>query len=120
MSQRSTRWASPAIQGALCLALALAVFRESRQAVPPEPAFVVAERLELEHAAARLRAGEPLSLNGATPAELELLPGIGPRLAARIVAGRPYARVDELLAIRGVGVRILQQIRPLLTLDEAE
>jgi competence protein ComEA len=59
-----------------------------------------------------LAAGGRLSLNRATAAELEALPGIGPALAARIVAGRPYRSVDALDAVRGIGPRTLQRLRP--------
>jgi competence protein ComEA len=54
-----------------------------------------------------LREGESLDLNLATPGDLLLLPGVGPKLAARIVAERGrrggYARVDELLSVKGIG-----------------
>lgn len=48
-----------------------------------------------------------VSLNVATAAELETLPGIGPVLAARIVEDRlangPYASVADLARVSGVG-----------------
>jgi len=61
----------------------------------------------------------PVDLNRATRAELDALPGIGPVLAGRIVehrerAGR-YRDVDELLAVPGIGPRLLERLRPLLT-----
>jgi competence protein ComEA len=59
-----------------------------------------------------LAAGGRLALNHATTAELEALPGIGPALAARIVAGRPYRSVDDLDAVRGIGPRTLERLRP--------
>src|SRR5690606_16284722 len=42
-----------------------------------------------------------VSLNSASPDELDALPGVGPVIAARIVEHRPYARVDDLLAVPG-------------------
>lgn len=59
-----------------------------------------------------LAAGGRLSLNHATAAELEALPGIGPALAARIVAGRPYRSVEALDDVRGIGPRTLARLRP--------
>jgi competence protein ComEA len=54
-----------------------------------------------------LREGESLDLNRAAPGDLLLLPGVGPKLAERIVAERVrrggYARADELLSVKGIG-----------------
>jgi len=42
------------------------------------------------------------------------LPGIGPVLARRIVEGRPYARVEDLLKVKGIGPATLERLRPYL------
>ncbi|MGF1466453.1 MAG: ComEA family DNA-binding protein [Sandaracinaceae bacterium] len=59
-----------------------------------------------------------MDLNRATAPDLELLPGIGPALSRRIVALRErrggYARVDELVAVRGIGPRTVARLRPLV------
>lgn len=59
---------------------------------------------------------ERVSLNSGTLAELEALPGIGPVMAQRIVASRPYSRVEDLLGVPGVGEKTLARLRPLVTL----
>lgn len=62
-------------------------------------------------------AGEArVSVNDAPPIRLERLPGIGPALAQRIVAARPFARVDDLLRVRGIGPVTLERLRPHVTL----
>ena len=57
-----------------------------------------------------------LDLNRAGAGELDALPGIGPVLAARIVEHRrvhgPFRSPDELLAVRGIGPRLLERLRP--------
>jgi competence protein ComEA len=57
-----------------------------------------------------------IDVNTAPVAELDLLPGVGPRLAERIVADRqahgPFVTVDELSRVRGVGERLVDRVRP--------
>ncbi|GIU88433.1 MAG: hypothetical protein KatS3mg009_2948 [Acidimicrobiia bacterium] len=61
----------------------------------------------------------PLNLNTATAAQLEELPGIGPALAAAIVAERErrggFARVEDLRAVRGIGEQRFADLRGLVT-----
>ncbi|MXW98895.1 MAG: hypothetical protein F4Z89_09775 [Acidimicrobiaceae bacterium] len=66
-------------------------------------------------------AGARLNVNTADAAALEELPGIGPALAVAIVEHRrrsgPFATVDELVEVSGIGPVKLEQIRPLATVD---
>lgn len=63
----------------------------------------------------------PIDVNSASAAELERLPGVGPVIAGRIVeyreANGPFKGVDDLLAVRGIGPRTLEQLRPYVTVD---
>jgi hypothetical protein len=54
----------------------------------------------------------PIDLATATLADLESLPGIGPELARRIAAARPYHAIDDLLRVDGIGPVRLAAIRP--------
>jgi len=57
--------------------------------------------------------GARVSLNTATERELDLLlPGVGPVTAAKIVAGRPFERVEDLLDVSGIGPVTLEKLRP--------
>ena len=69
---------------------------------PPEPAAAVA-------------------VNTATAAQLQRLPSIGPKTAARIISFRekngPFARLEDLLEVKGIGPATLEKIRPQVTLN---
>jgi competence protein ComEA len=62
--------------------------------------------------------GAPVDVNGAPVEELASLDGVGPKLAARIIAARPFRSVEEVAAVRGIGRRRLARLRPRLVLDE--
>jgi competence protein ComEC len=55
-----------------------------------------------------------IDLNSASLQELESLPGVGSVLARRIVEGRPYRTVDDLLKVKGIGEKRLAEIRLLV------
>jgi len=61
----------------------------------------------------------PVNINTATAEELDQLPGIGPTTAAAIVSDRgahgPFASVDDLQRVRGIGPSKLEQLRDLVT-----
>ena len=57
-----------------------------------------------------------IDVNAATPAELEVLPGLGPKLAERIAADRAahgsFASLEDLDRVPGIGERLVERIRP--------
>lgn len=77
----------------------------------PSAGEIAAETAETAHAAAL---GRKVSLNGASVAELEGLPGVGPKLAERIIAARPFRSVGDLDRVRGVGAKSLARLSPLV------
>ncbi|HYL62448.1 MAG TPA: helix-hairpin-helix domain-containing protein, partial [Candidatus Methylomirabilis sp.] len=65
----------------------------------------------------------PVNLNTATSDELQLVPGIGPVTAEKILQMRkaygPFKSVDDLLAIKGIGQKRLEKMRKYLTVGKA-
>jgi competence protein ComEA len=90
--------------------------------LPPAPAAPVRAPAAEARAAALARTGPvaagPVDLNAADAAELTRLPGIGPALAARIVASRaadgPFRSADDLARVAGIGPATVERLRPLV------
>ena len=65
-------------------------------------------------------ASSKISINSASAAQLDELPGVGPAIAERIVQWRetngPFTSVDELTEVSGIGPSILEQIRDLASM----
>ncbi len=59
--------------------------------------------------------GKLINLNTATLEELDALPGIGPATAQRIIEGRPYAAVEDLLRVKGIGQATFDKLKDLVT-----
>jgi competence ComEA-like helix-hairpin-helix protein len=108
--------------------LALGAFQDLWRATRPLPAAPTGRATIAEphvpHAfdagVAPPPANEPVvDLNRATASELETLPGVGPVLAGRIIAHRErhgaFRHPDELLAVRGIGPRLLARLQARVT-----
>jgi competence protein ComEA len=65
----------------------------------------------------------PVNLNTASAAELATLKGIGPAKAQAIVEHRDkngaFKSVDDLKLVHGIGDKMLEQLRPQVTVDSA-
>ena len=93
--------ATPAARIAVTLGLLLAA------AVGPGPAQEAARSKGREAPAAK----GLVELNSATAEELANLPGVGEATAKKIIAGRPYKSIDELVPA-GVPLRTVERIKP--------
>ncbi len=59
----------------------------------------------------------PIDINTAPAEVLMTLPGVGPTMAERIIANRPYSSVEDLLRVRGIGPATLEKLRPYITVN---
>ena len=58
-----------------------------------------------------------MDVNTATQRQLRKLPGVGDALALRIINGRPYMTVDQLLGVSGIGKSKLNGFQDLIMLN---
>jgi competence protein ComEA len=99
---------------------------ELREEADPDPAPVrpaaPRSRMADSPASAGKKAGlaGPVDINRATAAQLQGLPGIGPKLSQQIIrirGERPFRSVDELRRVRGIGAKRLERLRPHVTVE---
>jgi len=56
-----------------------------------------------------------INLNQADLARLDSLPGVGPKTAEKIISGRPYSSVEDLLGRGVVGAKLYEQIKNMVS-----
>lgn len=59
--------------------------------------------------------GGLINLNTATAEQLDEIPGVGPSMVAKIIAGRPYRTVEDLQNVPGIGPAKFATMKPLVT-----
>lgn len=59
---------------------------------------------------------EIININLATAEELDALPGVGATIATKIMQGRPYATIEELVSKKVVNKGVFEQIKNLISL----
>jgi competence protein ComEA len=66
-------------------------------------------------------AGKTINVNRASLAELQQLPGVGPKIGQRIVDERSrksFASVNDLRRVAGIGAKTLEKLRPYVTVGD--
>lgn len=66
--------------------------------------------------ASKLPAGKGTAVNSASEAELLAVKGLSAAVAKAIIAGRPYASLDDLCRAKGMGPKLLAKLRDMLVL----
>ncbi len=80
-------------------------------AIDSEPA----QARQLPSAKARTSA-QRVSINRASASQIRSLQGIGHKMAESIIAQRPYRSINDLLRVKGIGMKRLEQLRAQLEL----
>jgi competence protein ComEA len=90
--------------------------------VPSSVAF--AQSKSATPAASKAAPAAVVNINTASAAELDALPGIGAKTAARIVEYRqkngPFKKVEELMNVRGVGEKNFLKLKAQITVGAAK
>ncbi len=58
---------------------------------------------------------DKVNLNTATLEQIVALPSVGPKMAQRIVDGRPYRSISDLDKVKGIGPKLLEKLAPVVT-----
>jgi competence protein ComEA len=68
-------------------------------------------------------AAAPVNLNTATAEQLATIPGVGPRMAERIIDYRQknggFKKIEDLMNVSGVGEKSFLKMKPLITVTAA-
>jgi competence protein ComEA len=69
--------------------------------------------------AATATAGAPVNLNTASAEQLATIPGVGPKMAERIIDYRQkngsFKKIEDLMNVSGVGEKSFLKMKPLIT-----
>jgi len=76
----------------------------------PSTAPINPAEAKKSHAKEKIELGK-IDINTATEKELRTIPGIGPVMAARIIAARPFRSADDLKKVSGIGDKKYTKIR---------
>jgi competence protein ComEA len=85
--------------------------------LPVEPVPARAASVPLTEASGDVASdpGARVDINTARLAELDTLPGIGPATAQRIIDGRPYSAIEDLMRVKGIGQATFDKLKERIT-----
>ena len=104
-------------------AVSIVVVQISAQTQKPAAAGAQSQPKTSQASKAVPAAPSIVNLNTASQAELEALPGVGAKTAARIVEYRqkkgPFKKIEELMNVQGIGEKSFLKLKPQLTVGTA-
>jgi competence protein ComEA len=121
---RQVRGIGPALLERLRPVVCVEPYEGEEDAGPRLAAAVPPARKEAKVSGGAKKAGllaGPIDVNRAGADELKRLPGIGPKMAERIIETRnkqPFRSVGELRRVPGIGPKRLEQLRPHVIVGE--
>lgn len=88
------------------------------------PAAAAQQKSPAAKSAARTSAAPttPVNINTATQEQLESLPGLGAKVAQRIIEYRQkngnFKKVEDLMNVKGIGEKSFLKLKPMLTVSQ--
>ena len=103
---------------------AIAVIALSATALSAQTKAPVAKATASSTTASTAAAAAPVNLNTATADQLATIPGVGAKMAERIIDYRQknggFKKVEDLMNVRGVGEKSFLKLKPQLTLGQVK
>ena len=69
-------------------------------------------------------AAAPVNLNTATAEQLATIPGVGPKMAERIIDYRQknggFKKIEDLMNVKGIGEKMFLNLKPLIIVTPAK
>lgn len=62
----------------------------------------------------------PLDINSASESELKAIPGVGDKYAKKIIAGRPYAKKDQLKSKKIIPAGLYDKIKDKIVANQVQ
>lgn len=85
----------------------------------PQKPVVVTEKVPIGKLARKekekFQAALKINLNTASSEELQKIPYIGPKKAAKIISGRPYQSIEDIMDVHGFGQKTFEKIKDYIT-----
>lgn len=107
------------LMAAMILSAGIALAAEQK-APAAKPAAAPAAEKKAEAPPAAAAKEEPVDINSATEEQLKKIPGIGDEYAKKIVAGRPYAKKDQLKTKKIIPAATYEKIKEKIIAKQAK